>query len=236
MRLSWIATCLLLATTLVGCGGPVSYVDVNAIAAPGVGHLKTYVVVSGKRDLPTSDLQFREYEVFIHRAMQHRGFTKADSEENADLAIFVNYDVSDPKYYTYAYSIPIYGQTGGGITYHSGTISGSAGTANFSGSSYQPPQYGVVSTSTHVGQREYYVLSLRLDAVNLKEYRLTQRLDTAWRVSAVCKHIGNDMRLNFPYLVAGCLDYLGQNTKRTIELDFFENDPRIGLVRGTSPK
>ena len=63
-------------------------------------------------------------------------------------------------------STPIYGQTGGGTTYTSGTVSTySGGYGSYSGTSYTMPTYGVVGSSTSSVQSTVYKRQLAIDIV-----------------------------------------------------------------------
>jgi hypothetical protein len=64
-------------------------------------------------------------------------------------------------------SLPLYGQTGGGTTYHSGSFSsyGSSGynSGSFGGTSYKPATFGVVGAMpySHTVHDRYMLMTIR---------------------------------------------------------------------------
>jgi hypothetical protein len=111
-------------------------------------------------------LEWNSYKPTFEREFQKQGFVLSDAE-NADYIAFVTYGIGAPQTSTQIGSVPIYGQTGGGTTTHSGTVSSySGGSANYYGSSYTMPTYGVVGSSTYSYNTTSYT---RTVAINLVE-------------------------------------------------------------------
>jgi len=98
------------------------------------------VPVDGIRE---GSLEFAFYREKIEQRLKIAGFSIADSKD-AELIAVVSYGIDDGVRHTS--NIPIQGQTGGGTTYHSGTVYGAGGSASYSGSSYQMPTYGTVGS------------------------------------------------------------------------------------------
>lgn len=218
-----------------GCGVRlIAYVD--SIAIPSASDYKTYILLSGNKEILETDLHFKEFSTIVDRSLKMKGFQKADSMDTADLAVMLNYGVSDPEMVSYSGSIPIYGQVGGGYTSHSGSIyGGGGGYATYSGSSYQMPQYGVVSNIPYSGTRAIYHRHLRLEALNIREYRATEEmeeLESVWMTTVLSTGTTGDLRQIIPVLVAACMDYIGTDTEKSQKVEIYMNDKRVKMLKG----
>jgi len=97
-------------------------------------------------DWQQGSLEYASYADSIAQRLQMLGFVRAPNVELADYAVFFDYGVGGSR--EVSGSVPIYGQTGGGMTTHSGTIStyssGTSSFGNYSGSSYTSPTFGII--------------------------------------------------------------------------------------------
>jgi hypothetical protein len=91
------------------------------------------------------------YQFYVDRVaveLAKHGMTKTDRIAEADYAVVMAYGVGGRRQVTGA--VPVYGQTGGGSTFHSGSMSafGTGGRASgtYSGTSHSAPTYGIVGT------------------------------------------------------------------------------------------
>ena len=112
-------------------------------------------------------LEWNSYKPAFEKQFEKQGFL-ISSIDNADYVAFVTYGIGDPQTRTHVGSVPLFGQTGGGVTTtHSGTVSSySGGTANYYGTSYTMPTYGIVGSSTYSYNVTTYI---RTVAINLVE-------------------------------------------------------------------
>ena len=108
------------------------------------------------------DIEFTSYSSAMKPRLEAQGFQVVDDPSKADLWAFFDYGVGDPR--TENFSYPLFGQTGGGTTYHSGTVSSSSGSATFSGTSTQMPTFGVVGSGS--GSRTVYDRFFTLEIVD----------------------------------------------------------------------
>jgi hypothetical protein len=90
--------------------------------------------------------EFDTYAVIVARHLKRQGMRQASPDEIIDYAVLFNYGMAGSK--TVSGTVPLYGQTGGGTSYQSGTASafGSGGSAfgTYTGTTYTTPTYGVV--------------------------------------------------------------------------------------------
>lgn len=222
-----VVACLSL---LAACTLPVHY----NIAVSGLGsgpEAATYIVLPMMQGVDSTDLQFLEARRYLVAALNQRGFKEATSAQSADLAVFLAYGIGAPESHSYAYSMPVFGQTAGGTTTISATSTGADGTVTTTGTVTTLPQYGVVGSRTVAGQYTTYTRFAIVSAVDLSVYRSSQRIKETWRTTAVSSGSSGDLRLILPVLFAGAGPYLGTNTGQAILLRLGSDDPRIAEMR-----
>jgi hypothetical protein len=204
------------------------------IAVSGLGsgrEAATYIILSMMKDIDSTDLQFQEARKYLVAALSKRGFKEASSPQSADLAVFLAYGIGAPETHSYAYSMPVFGQTAGGTTSISATTTGTGGTATTTGTVTTAPQFGIVGARTIAGQYTTYTRFAIVSAVDLSVYRSSQQIKEAWRTVTVSSGSSGDLRLILPILFAGGGPYLGTNTGRAILLTLKADDPRITEMR-----
>ena len=140
--------------------------NVQNFSALPLDYVGKRVAVLGYPEKTNKSLEWQSYRPFFEEQFRKKGFV-ISSVDNADYVAFVTYGIGDPETSTHVGSTPIYGSTGGGFTTHSGTVSSyRGGTANYYGSSYTMPTYGIVGTSTYSYNVTKYT---RTVAINLVE-------------------------------------------------------------------
>ena len=154
---------------LTGCAVPqVPQVVTNTT----VFYLETYLpgksisVVSGEADV-NSSLEFAAYKKKFENKLSIAGYTIEQDPNQADYIALIAYGIDEGK--TATISTPIFGRTGGGTTYSSGTIYGSGGSVNYSGSNYTMPTYGIVGSST--SSVTTYNRAIALDIIEASSFK-----------------------------------------------------------------
>ena len=136
---------LLLASCAVFVKAEVSRFNSLSTSASG----GSFIVVP--LDNQRGSVEFRTYASSVAARLKANGFYQASDLASADFAVVIDYGVGGSRQITG--SVPIYGQTGGGTTSHSGTLSsyGTGGSTygNYSGSSYTAPTYGIVGSQSY---------------------------------------------------------------------------------------
>jgi hypothetical protein len=168
----------------------------------------TIVIVPGRGISPS--LEFQSYAARIYAELAKRGLTEASAPSTADFVGVFTYGIDSGR--DHIYSTPIYGQTGGGTTFHSGSIYGTGGGASYTGSSYTPATFGVTGSLT-----ETEVLFTRV-----AELSISRQADSkaVWQGRNVSSGSGGEIAQVLPTMIQALLkDFPGQSGKtRFIEL------------------
>jgi len=151
---------------LTGCATPRVVTNNTAFFVDSYAPRGTISVVSGKEDVNNS-LEFAAYRRKFEKKLSEVGYAIESDPNKADFIALVAYGIDNGE--TSTVSTPIFGQTSGGTTYSSGTVSGSGGSVNYSGTSYTMPTYGVVGSST--GSVTTYNRAIALDIVEAKSFK-----------------------------------------------------------------
>jgi hypothetical protein len=157
---------LLMVAIITGCATPRVVTNNTAFFVDSYSPRGSISVVSGDVDLNNS-LEFAAYKKKFEAQLSVAGYTIEDDPNKADHIALVAYGIDNGK--TSTVSTPIFGQTGGGTTYSSGTVYGAGGSANYSGTGYTMPTYGVVGSST--GSATTYNRAIALDIVEASSFK-----------------------------------------------------------------
>ncbi len=230
-RSGFLVAVIMVAILLVaGCAalGPQFHVSVDALRDAQAPEKRTYVLYPGLKDVDANDLQFREFAVYVHRALQTKGFVPAQDGGPADVVIFVSYGIGDPQ--TTYYSYPIFGKVGGGTSTFSASTYGSGGYAHTTGTVTASPRFGVVGTG--VGARTEFFRWAVVEAVDVDAFVKTQQVVQLWRTTMTSSGSSGDLRLVFPIMVAAAQPYIATNTGQQVRRILNEASPEVVAVRG----
>jgi len=222
----------ILFLSLYGCAMTQKYhVDVDSISSPDADSKKKYILLSGIKDVKDTDLQFIEYTKYIETALISRGFSKATTIEDANVAIFLVYGIGNPQKNTYSYALPMWGQTGVSSSTTYGSLNTFGNTATYSGTTTYNPTYGITGFFPVSGSYVNYFRFLILDAVDIDEYKKTQKMNQLWQTTVTSTGSSGDLRLVFPVMVAASKEYLGLNTGKRIQIILSEEDQRVVEIK-----
>ncbi len=223
--------CILLLS-LYGCAMTQKYhVDVDSISSPDADSKKKYILLSGIKDVKDTDLQFIEYTKYIETALISRGFFKANTIEDANVAIFLVYGMGKPQNNTYSYALPMWGQTGVSSSTTYGSLNTFGNTATYSGTTTYNPTYGITGFVPDSGSYVNYFGFLILDTVDIDEYKKSQKMNQLWQTTVTSTGSSGDLRLVFPVMVAASKEYLGLNTGKRIQIILSEEDQRVVEIK-----
>lgn len=138
-----LITLMLSAMILTGCGPGVK---TNKTVYYSTQHAERGLIyVAAFSNQQNSSLEFTHYKRKIETYLQAVGFIPTQDKGHAEFTALVSYGIGDRV--TTSDSVPIYGQTGGGITQHSGSFNSfGGGYGTFSGTSHTMPTFGVVGS------------------------------------------------------------------------------------------
>ncbi len=241
-----IVAVICFVTFLTGCATtkPVFHVFVDSINSNEATLGKTCIVLSGLKDVRSEDLQFKEYVSYVERALTSKGYVVVDQIENANIVVFLGYGIGDPEEHTYAYSLPIWGQTGfsSATTFGTGNTLGSAypyggntglsGTTIHSGTTAYTPTHGVIGATTHQDSFVTYTKYVFLNAYDLDLFRESKKEKQLWKTEMVSTGSGSDLRRVFPVLVAASSPYIGENTGHKLEIVLKEDSKEVLEIKG----
>lgn len=157
-----ILSVIILAVALTGCMPVVS--DVTRFHDPdNLQPIGTFVVIPYGEQI--GSLEYKHYASLISSKLAEYGIEEVGNKDGADYAVLFSYGIDNGE--TVTGSIPIWGQKGGGTTFHSGTVNAlGGGMASYSGTSYAAPEYGIVGATNY--SQTVYNRFLDLDIVDLK--------------------------------------------------------------------
>ena len=154
---------LLALAVLAGCASV--QVQVSSFSTLTVPVANKTIAVVGYPEATNKSLEFSNYRPKFEQNFRAVGFSIAPAEQ-AHYIAFVSYGIDTGTTQTSLVSTPIYGKTGGGTTYTSGTVSSySGGYGSYSGTSYTMSTYGIVGSSTSTVQSTVYKRQLAVDIV-----------------------------------------------------------------------
>ncbi len=155
----------LLSLTMAGCASRVVTNTTN-FYKPEYQNKGTISVVSAKKQT-SSSLEFEHYKSVFEKHLGKLGFVPVKNPAEAQYIALISYGIDNGK--NSVETTPIFGQTGGGTTYNSGTVSSGGYSTSYSGSTYSMPTYGVVGSTT--SSYTTYTRAIAMDIVKAKSLR-----------------------------------------------------------------
>jgi hypothetical protein len=233
-----ILTSLALAAFFSGCStlpppSPPKYiVSVSGFASPDATIKKHYVIIPGNKDTTTADLEFQEYSSMLKRIVDGAGFTQVNSIDEAEVALFFSYSISDGEERTSSYTVPNFGQTGVLSSNTYGTIrSSGSGTSTFSGTTYNIPSYGITGYSHGMQSFTSFNRVIRIEAYDVKAYNESKDMKQIWKLGLSSRGSSGDLRKLVPVMLVAASPYIGKSTTSAIMIEMTDEDPRIEAIR-----
>lgn len=236
-----LATMLILFLSGCASSKPKCFVNIDSIGHNS-GKIK-YVLLSGLKNIDNNDLQFKEYERYIDKALKKKGFIKGNFE-NAEIAIFLSYGISDPQKNIETYSVPVWGKTGVsssttyGNSHTCGTLNTYGNMGNYQGNTYSrkttyhTPTYGVVGYRNETMRYTTFTRYFQLNAIDLKDYKLNKKQTHLWITTVRSTGANGNLREIFPILVAASNDFIATNTGKRVQIILTQDDSRVLEIKG----
>lgn len=162
---------------------------------------KSYYIESCMDNLPTYDLEFKEFASYIDMVMATKGAVRCDDHKQADVVILMHFDITDESYMT---SVPI-----PFFAYY-----------QFSGSTYNY-SYGITGYHSVTKKVDNYHSVINLYAYNNKKIETPEML---WKINISSEGDVYDYRIVFPYLAFSSISYIGKDTYSMVSESFDPNN------------
>jgi hypothetical protein len=143
---------------LIGCAHVVSHVtSFHELPSNGLGQTYKFLPLEGQE----GSLEYEAYAKRISKKLEVYGYILKTEGIDPDYFVVFNYGIGDGG--TITGSLPIYGQTGGGTSYTSGTVSTNyGGYGSYSGTTYSMPTFGQVGSIPYSIRQHDRVLNLKV--------------------------------------------------------------------------
>jgi len=219
---------LLAFLILQGCAtAPEFNVNVNSISGSDSNIKNKYFLIPGLKDVNKDDLQFQEYSRYVEKALWRKGYVKAASFNEADIAIFMSYGIGEPQVRQYSYSVPTYGQTGVSAANTYGTVNTYGNSASYNATTTYTPTYGITGATTQIGTAVTYSRYLELEALDVAEYKKSNSQKQVWKTMVTSTGSSSDLRQVMPVMVAASSEYIGSNTGKVVAVSLKETDKKV---------
>jgi hypothetical protein len=147
-----------------------------------------------------SSLEFKAVSAYLTKKLTQNGFTAGSGGDKPMYVAFITYGIDNGN--VSISSVPLYGQTGGGTSYSSGSVSSYGRTANFSGTTTTMPTYGIVGAmpiSSTVFKRTVNIDVWRNDEKLTKVYEMKGiSSGSCGNINAILFNIIDGIFSNFP--------------------------------------
>jgi hypothetical protein len=192
---------------------------------------KVAMLVCNDATIPKYDLKNMEIENYIKTILATKGYSFTNNNEEANIIIFYEYGISDPKVYTSQHVVPVWGQTG---VSSSRTVSGTSFGKPYTKTTYEP-SYGVVSSEVVTNTTTEYVRWANISAFDADYYRETGEDKMLWLTEIQSEGSSDDLRYIFPYMLVAAREYIGQSTtdKKVVSLTSDPEDARVLALKNT---
>lgn len=222
----------LLLILVYGCSSIPEYkISVNSFARNDSDVKRKYVLRSGDKDVPESDLQFLEFQDYIRRGLNSRGLTYTEKMEDADLVILVNYGIGEPQTHSYTYSAPVWGQTGYSSATTVGTFSNYGSSGSYSANTTLNPTYGVTGYAPQTETVTTFSRWLSVAAYDAQALSKDKKMEQVWKSNIVSTGTSGDLRKVMPAMVVASWPYWAKNTGEMVNLSIEEDNPSILALR-----
>jgi hypothetical protein len=161
MKPATIIIAITLTLFQVGCATVESKVS-RFHTLSSVSSAKTFKFI--QLDGQAGSIEFDSYAQRVSKKLQAYGW-RHETTKTPDVAVFISYWIGDGK--SVSESMPIFGQTGGGTSYTSGSVYAGGRPATFSATTFTAPTYGQVGVVPI--HRTYYTRTLVMKIHDLKQ-------------------------------------------------------------------
>jgi hypothetical protein len=199
-----VAISTLLALLLTGCvTTPPNEIITTSTPFHGVNHAERGTITVQPIDkTQEGSLEFNTVVEYVLVKFRENGYVPLAPNQNSNFVAYITYGIDNGK--TTNTTVPIYGPTGGGTTFSSGTVTIGSKVGNYSGSSTTMPTYGMVgvvpyqdTTYKRLVNIDVYRKQDNIQPVKVYEVR-AQSIGSCGNINMVLYKILDGVFLNFP--------------------------------------
>jgi len=209
-------------TTLTSVHQPYQYVNVKLDAYSNKENVppnkKVALMVCNDGNIPKHDLKNIELEGYIKKVLEPKGYAFTKDEKEADIVIFYEYGISDPRYYTSEKIVPVWGVTGIGasVTTSMRQRTPITGRPYTQSTTFNIPSYGQVGERVVTETTIKYLCWVNISAYDADYYRKTGEDKMLWLTEIQSETTSDNLRFVFPYMMAAAKYHIGQNRSNRI--------------------
>lgn len=164
---------------------------------------KTFIIVPESNKIHPSDVEFKEYASYIKKVLAIEGARETKIAENADICIFMHYEITD-KSYEQNYSVPVIGET------KVRSIDANPYSSSLD-IKYSQGVTGYRNVQQHV--------SKYLRVINLSAFENIEEGTMVWKTNIISKGRSNKMREIFPVLAYAAINKIGIDCEETLSIN-----------------
>lgn len=183
----------LLSLAMMGCASQKVVSTVTVFHALDEKNLPSFATFARKEQ--RGSLEFKAYEKMVIDSIVAKGM-KEKTIFDADAIVFIDYAIDNGK--EQISSLPIFGQTGGGVSTTTGSFVGQRPAA-FNATTYTAPTFGVVGVST--SSDTVFTRRLAVEMIDRKILENEDRYQKIYEASVVSKGGSDSLPKIVPYMI-----------------------------------
>lgn len=234
-----VQACLGLACTVLfaGCTSSTYVVQVDAIAKPaevtGGVQPQSYEIRTTNPKMDEGSLRYKEVANYVKTALSGKGMYEAPSAGKADVVIDIDYGIDAPRVKFDTQSMPVYGQTGGGVRYEQIPVFDKAGKllGYRTIAIAEPVRSELLRFEDVVRPVIVYEKFLKISARSNKEAVEGRAPPEVWSVNVSAEDESKELRKYLPILASATADYIGTNTKQETPVKLKEGDEVVTFIK-----
>jgi len=146
-------------------------------------------------------LEFQSVSNYLLKKLAESGYVPVQAGSQSTYVAYITYGIDNGK--TTTSSVPLFGQTGGGTSFSSGTVSSGTKSGSYSGTTTTMPTYGLVGVMPVSGTEFKRAVNIdvfkRTSATSTKVYEMKGiSSGSCGNINAILFNIIDGMFKNFP--------------------------------------
>jgi hypothetical protein len=226
-----VITVAAVAVTWTGCANTYA-VKVDAIAKDKAKEASSYRIKNKNASLPEDNLRYKEATNYVKTALSGRGLYEAPPDVVPDIIVELDYGIAPPSVRMEETSVPVYAQTGGGVSYTPMPVTDPKGNVTMrTVPVYEPTHSELVGYRDVITPVAIYEKYLHISARENREKSEGKAPAEIWSVNTSLEDESKDIRKYLPLLASASMESIGTDTgsQKTIKLK--ESDQNVGFVK-----